>query len=80
MPLLPDSPCDDNRTYIANTKTSGWQFPKIESCTARIYDWMAAKRLKLNPSDTELVWLASSRRLIRFKIDQVTITPATPAK
>ena len=36
---------------------------RMSACATEINSWMASNRLKLNPSNTELLWLGSSRRL-----------------
>ena len=35
----------------------------LSHCVDDLKDWMASNRLRLNPAKTELIWLASSRRL-----------------
>ena len=55
---------------------------KFSKCVDAVKDWIARNRLRLNPSETEVIWLGSSRRLESFPTDPVLISGfwITPSK
>ena len=46
----------------------------LSHCVDDLKDWMASNRLRLNPAKTELIWLASSRRLHRCLSDALLVS------
>ena len=46
----------------------------LSHCVDDLKDWMASNRLRLNPAETELIWLASSRRLHRCSSDALLVS------
>ena len=58
---------------------------RIETCIAKIADWMAGNRLKLNPSKTELIWCGTAHQCKSvdgsdFILDGISIAPVTTVK
>ena len=59
-----DLQINDLQIYVQTLQTSCVGLvTRMSTCVTEINSWMASNRLKLNPSNTELIWLGSSRRL-----------------
>ena len=50
---------------------------RVEDCIAKVKQWLASNRLRLNPSKTEVMWCTSSRR--RSSFDQPRRRPEKPS-
>ena len=56
---------DDLQIYdYAEQNLASSLVTRMSACVADIKEWMASNRLRLNPSKTEIIWLASARRLV----------------
>ena len=59
---------ETNRTVLA---------PQLKTCIARIRDWMASNRLKLNEDKTQLIWLGTCQLLDKITVQTPTLLNAT---
>ena len=49
---------------------------RLSICIECIASWMSSNRLQLNPSNTELIWLGTSRRLLHCNGFNMTVCGA----
>ncbi|NJL57478.1 hypothetical protein HC928_21855 [bacterium] len=49
---------------------------RINACIAELDAWMAASRLRLNPSKTQVMWLGSRQQLDKVNIKDITLLSA----
>ena len=65
---------DDLQIYDHTDSTTALSLvPRLSACVIEINEWMASNRLRLNPTKTELIWLASARRLVHCSYDPLEI-------
>ena len=68
---------DDLQIYAHNEQTEiASLIAYFSNRVDAIKDWMACNRLRLNPAKTELIWLASSRRLHHCPMSPLLISGA----
>ena len=65
---------DDTQIYVSiTTENASTSIPQLQNCLKSVQDWMAASKLKLNPSKTEFILFGSAdqRKLLSalFPID-----------
>ena len=61
--LQPHAYADDTQIYgFCNPSDAGVLQERVSACFEDVSAWMAANRLQLNPSKTEVLWCASTRR------------------
>ena len=72
---------DDLQIYD-HTVQSGTSFllRRMSACIEDVAIWMSTNRLCLNPSNTELIWLGSSRRLQLCNLDEEMILSGTTVR
>lgn len=77
---------DDLQIYDHTDQNSCPQLvQRLSGCIVEINEWMASNRLRLNPTKTELIWLASPHRLIYCPkepqdVAGVQITPSSKVR
>jgi hypothetical protein len=61
--LLPHAYADDTQIYgFCNPSDADVLQERVAACFDEVSEWTAANRLQLNPSKTEVLWCASTRR------------------
>ena len=65
---------DDLQIYDYTDSTAALSLvPRLSACVIESNEWMASNRLRLNPTKTELIWLASARRLVHCSYESLEI-------
>ena len=83
---LPHAYVDDTQIYgHCQPSDAGSLTQQVSVCIDEISAWMKANRLQLNPSKTEVLWCASSRRQHQIptgpvRVGDALVSPVTAAR